>query len=415
MLHLLSSNHPDVFYVRLMPVFPHDMLYVTCVHVHVLQRADLALVVNLLCCGMKANQVRFRFSGGGAILSALLLLQRFTECSSSCLTAPRQELSALLLVKAGDVIGDCGLQSALQSLATRLPNVKNIVVNIGSNIDPVVSDRADVASVAFEPIVPHLITAPHRQRLLIVPAAVSSSGGISQMHLYGRSGRYVASASSLSTVGDVAKEIFSFSYKNGSFPAAAKKKIKMEGTMRTVPLVSMRAVMDAIPPGMQPLFLKTDMQGFDFQAIRSVGADLTRFHYVKNEVDYSGNIAYQTAASTRNDFCLDLLPHMTRLGFRFLQLASDTNILMHKRSQADALCARGEAKERLPVVFDAYWISPRCNSTRPPVIRKEWPSLSVKGDHCQVHKDNQGTGFETAEVKDAIFRARRGQWVGYIP
>ena len=181
----------------------------------------------------------------------------------------------------------------------------------------------------------------------------------------------------------------------------------------------MRTVMDAIPSHLNLRYLKTDMQGFDFDAISSIGADLTRFHYVKNEVDFSGNEFSQTANSTRNDFCLDHWPHMIRMGFRFLQIASNKKIFMHTASQVEALCARGEGKETLPVQFDAFWISPNCNTARPPVLRKEWPSLAAHLATCQLHSETTQSGtepaFETDKVKDALFWAKRGKWKGIVP
>ena len=103
--------------------------------------------------------------------------------------------------------------------------------------------------------------------MLRAEAAVSARSGTATMHLYGRSKTFVGASSSLSAskVAEAAGHIISSTSKAGAA-------LKLQSTAkRVVPLLSMRAVLDAIPSHMTLWYLKTDMQGHDFEAISSVG------------------------------------------------------------------------------------------------------------------------------------------------
>ena len=365
-----------------------------------------------------------------AAIAGITLPLLWQQSDGACIVAPHHELSSLLSFKEGDAVGDCGLRDAMQNMQQGWPGVTSVIMNIGSNIDPVVAVKPNMTSIAFEPIVPHLIpnklgSQGSQPRLLIVPAAVSSHEGTSTMHIYGRSSKFVGSSSSLSSMGAMAEKVSPSADPQRN--AKAAKALGLTNTSRTVPVIAMRAVLDAVPPHMSLLFLKTDMQGYDFKAVGSVGAALMRFHYVKNEVDFSLSKTYRTATGARNDFCLDHLPHMVRLGFRFLQVAiHETNILAHDLSGAEALCKLGPtdvlpahlASLKIPDLkgtllagtnLDAYWISPRCDTPRPPVRRKEWPSLAVNFSICQLHSapTHANVDWETSEVRNALFWGRR--------
>ena len=361
----------------------------------------------------------------------LLLLNLAWRCfGAGCKTAAKQHLSSLLAVKEGDQLGDCGLHDELARVAIENPQVTKLMINIGSNVDPVVAHSAhkDVVSVAMEPVVPHLIRAYTYPRLLIVPAAVSARDGTATMHLYGRSERFVGSSSSLSkpavsmpgvvAMGQADNGTAGFAAETRH--ALASKKLMARSSTRTVPLISMRAVLAAIPPTMKLLYLKTDMQGHDFEAISSVGANLTRAQYVKNEVDFPAwpwqpGKFKQSAADVRNDFCLDHWPHMTRLGFRFLQLAEGKNILLHSAQAAQAFCNLGAMDPRPPAFapysiggnLDAYWISPLCDTPRPPAPSDEWPTFLglFEGKPCEMHPAEEGRPVQwvSDKVREKLF------------
>ena len=360
------------------------------------------------------------------VLLLFLLCSSWRCSSAACKTAAVQHLSNLLAVKESDVHGDCGLRDELALVTNKYPKVTKLFMNIGSNVDPVVahSSHKDVVSVAFEPIVPHLIR-PIRTypRLLIVPAAVSARSGTATMHLYGRSQKFVGSSSSLSTRSRVEEGVVELGQTGNGTEirhTLASKKLMARSSTRTVPLISMQAVLAAIPPSTKLLYLKTDMQGHDFEAISSVGANLTRAQYVKNEVDFPAwpwqpGKFKQSAADVRNDFCLDHWPHMTRLGFRFLQLAEGKNILLHSAQAAQAFCNLGAMDPRPPAFapysiggnLDAYWISPLCDTPRPPAPSDEWPTFLglFEGKPCEMHPAEEGRPVQwvSDKVREKLF------------
>lgn len=70
--------------------------------------------------------------------------------------------------------------------------------------------------------------------------------------------------------------------------------------------------MDMIPATVDIAFLKSDIQGDDFEAIQSIGNDLLRIKWLSTEVWHHNLQSYK---GVHNDFCRDWLPHLTALGF----------------------------------------------------------------------------------------------------
>jgi len=138
---------------------------------------------------------------------------------------------------------------------------------------------------------------------------------------------------------------------------------------KVVPVLSMRQVLQSIPSQLLVWFLKTDMQNHDFAAVASAGDLLTRVPYVMTEVNVGGLFSYE---GTRNDYCLDWLPHMLALGYRPHKLtghfhaftwdvavkkanrycASSTRRASAKKSQQN----RRRAGEHERAEEDAYWV-----------------------------------------------------------
>ena len=142
-------------------------------------------------------------------------------------------------------------------------NVHFVYVNIGAHTSPLMAPPADgsknesntsFASIAFEPIVPHLIKP--RDGLWTIPAAVSDTTGIALMNKYSDSG-VSSSLSESSTV-------------------AFGRQCKMNKCKRMVPVVSVDSVLSSIPERLLFWYLKTDMQGHDFRALSSTGTRLRR-------------------------------------------------------------------------------------------------------------------------------------------
>jgi len=130
--------------------------------------------------------------------------------------------------------------AGLQPLALPV-TVLYIFINIGSNLDPTLPSSAEVASVAFEPVVGCRI--PHHERLYVVHAAVSDMEGLSSMAIYNKAGK----SSTLGTPA-VQGRAWSDQSSHGMKPQIL------------VPVVSMASVLAAMPPDKTIWFLKTDMQ-----------------------------------------------------------------------------------------------------------------------------------------------------------
>jgi hypothetical protein len=169
----------------------------------------------------------------------------------------------------------------------------HVILNIGSNLDPIVprpNDNPCTIALAFEPIVGHLIR--DHPALHVVPAAVSPESGWATMNLYNKDGR----SSSLS---------------KASYGAYWNKNSKL----KVVPLISFKNILDSLRNYKIDLIL-TDMQGHDFASVSSVGGYLaeTGVKRLITEV-YKDNISSYKGAN--NDLCKDWLPHMTSIGYVF--------------------------------------------------------------------------------------------------
>eukprot|EP00966_Prymnesium_polylepis_P021908 503549-Prymnesium_polylepis.1 len=147
-------------------------------------------------------------------------------------------------------------------------SITQVVLNIGSNLQLTrPPSDSTVAVVAFEPIVHCKIEAT--ERLYVVPAAVSAADSVSTMRVLGQSGV----SSSLAKPSKLAQTIM--------------METKDKEEIRLVPVLAMKSVLDSLPQ--QIVFLKTDMQGHDFQTLQSAGRQLAeRVHYIHSEVFYAG-------------------------------------------------------------------------------------------------------------------------------
>ena len=189
-----------------------------------------------------------------------------------------------------------------------------VYLNIGANLQPLIPPNSNksVAVVAFEPIVYAGI--PPRKRMHVVPAAVGSEDGLATMGIYGANGL----SSSLSAPASGLKGSDGrWQYVETKVDRLNKAVGSRENSSHqslTVPVMSMASVLRAVQDrGRRRLwFAKTDMQGHDFEALRSAGADLRAVPYVMAEVAIENNFAYDGVA---NDYCRDHLPHMLSLGY----------------------------------------------------------------------------------------------------
>lgn len=226
-------------------------------------------------------------------------------------------------------------------------NTSRVIMNIGSNIDPVLPPHDDplTIAIAFEPVVGCLIK--KHPRLYVVPAAVSAKGAWATMGVYNSHGL------------------------SSSLSAPSTKKARYMKLLRRaqpevlfVPVLSMVQVLEGIPPEVEIWFIKTDMQGHDFEALAGGGELLKRVHYLRVEAWAENVYSYEGA---HNDFCNDHFPYFTALGFEFVEL---TGYWKHHRFKghdaAAAFCALHKDDKAHHGIrdVDAFWR--RKGTTMPP-------------------------------------------------
>lgn len=180
---------------------------------------------------------------------------------------------------------------------------KGIIINIGSNIDPIIPGEEDGSThaLAFEPVVSALI--PPHPRLSVIPAAVSDASGLSTMHTYNIGG--VSSS--------LANPASSESWNNDP---------TRDGKAIIVPTISLHHVLESIDQEIDIRMIKTDMQGYDFKAISSVGNFLAR-RGVKRLVTevYLDNT--RTYDGVENDLCLHWVKYMASVGYQLHHLIGE--------------------------------------------------------------------------------------------
>lgn len=183
--------------------------------------------------------------------------------------------------------------------------IDDVILNLGSNIDPVVPQlfvpfhdtdpdilvwRSDtIRTIAFEPVLSVVQAIEEKPWLHVVPAAVSSRAGIQEFNMY--------NINALSS---------SLLESNVDFSVGA------ENAKMISPVVSLQSIIDMIPTAVDIAYLKTDMQGTDFQSVSSIGRDLLRVKWIATEVWHHNRQSYKDA---RNDFCRDWMPYMSDLGY----------------------------------------------------------------------------------------------------
>lgn len=261
--------------------------------------------------------------------------------------------------------------AALPGFLDRLPaDAVDAVINVGSNIDPTRAEHSAArpsVTIAFEPIVSHLIKP--RPGLFIVPAAVSSQDGLNMMAVTGRSSTWVGSTSSLAP--------FAQNRTNLLHQAINTRGVaKAGGPMKIVPTMAMRTVLDALPATLALAFLKTDMQGYDLDALSSAGRALLRAEFVRAEVNYGGFSAY---AGVNNSLCV-LLDHMHGIGFELIGVLNRHVRIEPPKARHHCRRSAGAARDaNFPrwsdgtMEADAFFASPARTRARPPVGRKDWP------------------------------------------
>ena len=174
---------------------------------------------------------------------------------------------------------------------------KGVIVNLGSHADPInpPPDDPRIAVLAVEPDPATISRIKRKDRRFVLAAAVAGTAGLATMHRYNN-----GVSSSLSKM---AHDFFN--------PRPAPNVDEWKGPQGSpffVSVVTLEHILHAIPKNIDVLYIKTDMQGYDLDGIKSAGPSLRRVYKIMSEVALSGVRRYLTAPP--NDFNLDWEPFM---------------------------------------------------------------------------------------------------------
>ena len=260
---------------------------------------------------------------------------------------------------------------AAASPSLTLPErVRRVILEVGSNDDPIVAVGDDALTIAFEPLMDVVArTRPH-PNLRMVPAAVTADGeaGLRAFHFYNDCGW----SSSLGTPARRGQ-----SWNNA--PARG------DGTVALVPALGLGDVLDSLG-SVDVALIKTDMQGADFGAVTSAGARVRRVAWLLTEL-WVDNV--RTYAGFDNDLCRDWLPHMAAHGFSLVGLdcgGSPADLPSCGGAPADAwtadgaaCCAANRAEHPNATVglreCDALWARDGAAGDPPPVPPGFWEDI----------------------------------------
>lgn len=170
--------------------------------------------------------------------------------------------------------------------------ITHVSINIGPSTTPIKVDGDGNLLILVDPL--PSVAAYLRQHfggphVLVYEAAISNFSGTAVFHEYNEDGL----SSSLSTPSESA----SWNQNSSSI---------------TVQVHTLKELLDAIPSNLAISFLKTDMQGYDFTAIKSAGNELKRVKRIMSETFQDGKPTY---ANTLNEYNRDWLPYMTGMGY----------------------------------------------------------------------------------------------------
>jgi hypothetical protein len=234
-------------------------------------------------------------------------------------------------------------------------NVSRVFLNIGSHLDPMAAppDLSTVV-VAFEPIVGCQIQP--RERLYVLHAAVAETDSVATMGVYHRN----QGSSSLSA------------------PAKRFGFASLKQQPALVPVLSMRTVLSSFPSHVALWFMKTDMQGYDFAALKAGGELLARVHYIRTECWLMNRQSY---SGVQNDFCADLFPYLTAHGFRFVHMHGNSRMRRyvnegrglwgHEAALAYCEAHRADPRRADIAEADAYFV--REGTPLPYPTGPDWP------------------------------------------
>jgi hypothetical protein len=193
-------------------------------------------------------------------------------------------------------------------------------------------DDDSVGVLAVEPVLKTAARIPVHARLFVLVCAIADSPRFQSFNHYNAGGL----SSSLAPLAndrewwkkytDVDPRKGFSARKNPDFEDA--KKVHQH-TMSIVPVMPLKMLLNSIPHDIEITELHTDMQGYDFIAIKSAGKSIHRIKKLQTEVHLKAEIY----AGVNNDFDTDWVPYMKQIGYNMTHLA-------HAGKEADAFWER---------------------------------------------------------------------------
>lgn len=151
----------------------------------------------------------------------------------------------------------------------------------------------DLALVAIEPLAECWKEWPDSERLIGLPVALYLERGFMDFHVNSE---------------DVTSSLARRDPGAGSIRTVE---------VRSVPVLRLEDVLDALPTELDVVYLKTDVQGVDLQVLQSAGEKLRRVYRVRAEVINAPT--YEPIGAQRPSGEAEMLAYMKRLGFRFVR------------------------------------------------------------------------------------------------
>lgn len=184
---------------------------------------------------------------------------------------------------------------------TLMPEIKAVIINIGSNIDPPMPPEDDdsIAVIAVEPVLETASKISKHHRLYVIVCAIADVTRFQMMNLYNIGGLS-------SSLQQIPSKPFYKDYvnidarkdrKSEEFLMERRKRQKKREIVSVMPL---SMLINAIPSNIEILHIHTDMQGSDFMAVKSAGSAITRVRSLQTEVFLSNRSDYDMTTITNH-------------------------------------------------------------------------------------------------------------------
>jgi len=196
-------------------------------------------------------------------------------------------------------------------------HIKYVHINIGCNLDPPMPPADDdaYAVIAVEPVLKTAARIPSAKNLFVIVCAIADVPRFQTMHLY-NAGGLSSSLSRMKNEGVWFKQYNDVDPRKGF---SAKKNPDFEEAKKTyqppfviVPVMSLRMLLNSIPSRIEITSMHTDMQGYDFLAVRSAGKTIRRIKSLQTEVTTKGTGSYRDVNNSMID---DWVPWMRTMGY----------------------------------------------------------------------------------------------------